>query len=823
MTRRAWSILILFSVCIGLTGSTVAQQDLTVVAVEVEGNQVATNSLILGVSSLHLGSPLTQTAIQETMHRLYGLGIFSDVRLDVEEVTGGLKVTIVVNELPKLSALEITGNKKIKSKDLKRKLGLGVGGYISPYLIHLKKQEILSQYAEKGYFQAEVTDVLEYNEDSTEAALTYKISEKSKVKVEKVILTGNVHVKATDLIKKMRNRKRGFLRSSDFAQDEYENDLEKVIAECHKRGFVDAHMVSDSTHINHETNKMTVYLEVYEGPLYYFGNVEFKGTDVLPDAVLRRQLKFKNGDIFNSEKYAESSYEVHNAYYEIGHLHVRIIDERKTRNDSIVDITYDINEGVPSHIRMVNIVGNTKTKEKVIRRELRIFPGQVFNRSLLLRSIREAMALNYFANVEPVPIDLPGGDIDLEFRVEEKQTGQIGAGAGYNSQDKMVGSLNMGIPNFRGNGQNLSFQIEFGKRRNSFSVSFTEPYLFGRPTLLGIDVFMLNRRWFDDYTEGREGGSVRIGRRLRWPDNYFRLYASYRLERNRFFDFDDYFKTQNSYTTKYGWDVNADSTWGEGDSTQTILGEPIPGSVVSYEEKWQSASRFSITINRDSRDLPEFATRGSIISYTLSHTGGILGGFWKYQKHKVTLAKFIPLFWRFALATKVDYGMITSPAGDNRILVSDRFTPGGTAYDGIVRGYDDGCLTPDSVITQYGSFFYYDPDALPGSPADDTLISLSSVRRVRGKYMLVSNIELQFPIAERSIYCLLFFDAGNSWLHRSDIKPLTDLYKSVGFGFRILVPGIGTLGFDFGYPLDDPPHEEDKAWKPHFQIGTDLR
>jgi len=827
MTLRARIALVCCLALLGLTGTAVAQSGYTVVAVEVEGNRIATKSLILGVSSIHLGSALTQSVIQETMHRLYGLEIFSDVRLDAEEVTGGLKVTIIVRELPKLSGLEFTGNKKIKTKDLKEKLGLGVGGYISPYLIHNKKQEILDQYAEKGYFQAEVATSLDYSKDSTEATLTYSIEEHSKVKVEEVILTGNVRIDAPDIIKKMRNRKRGFLKSSDFAQDKYEEDLQKIIEEYHKRGFIDAYLISDSIDINHETNRMTIHLEVYEGPMYYFGDVTFDGISVLPEVILRRGLEFKSGEKFDAEVYDESLFSIYTAYQEMGHLHVRVLDEKSTRNDSIIDINYDVNEGLPSHIRLVNIVGNTKTKEKVIRRELRVFPGQVFNRSLLIRSIREVMALNYFTNVEPVPVDLPNGDVDMEFRIEEKQTGQISAGAGYNSQDKLVGSLGMGIPNLRGNGQNLSFSVDFGSRRSSFNVSFTEPYLFGRPTLLGTDLFTLNRRWFSDYTEGRQGGAIRLGRRLRWPDNYFRIFASYRLERNRFHDFDDAFEAENSYKTTYIWDVNSSGLADVGDSSQVSVGEPIPGSILSYNAEWNSSSRFSLTITRDSRNLPEFATSGSQISYTFSQTGGILGGFWKYRKHDISVAKFFPLIGKLALAAKVQYSVIESPSGDDRVLISDRFTPGGTAFDGIVRGYDDGSLTPDSVVTDSdSSFFYLNPNATPGTPASDTLFGTPFTTRVRGKYMLITNLELQFPIAERSVYGLLFFDAGNSWLHKKDIKPFgssTFLYKGAGIGFRILVPGIGTIGFDFAYPLDKPPNGDKQGWKPHFQIGTTFR
>lgn len=823
---RAWTALLILVAVFGLTSPAGAQGELRVVDIEVVGNRVATPSLILGVSSIDKGSPLTPTIVQETIRRLYGLGIFRDVRLEAEQVTGGLKVTIVVDELPKLSGLEFIGNKEIKAKDLTEKLKLGIGGYISPYLIQQKEEEIKKLYAEKGYFQAKVEPSLEYAADSSEARLTYRIDEKSKVKVEQVVLTGNSRVEASSLIGKMRNRKRGFLKSSDFAQEKYEEDLTKVIEEYHKKGFIDAYLISDSIRIDTASNRMTIYLEVYEGPLYYFGQTSFNGNKEQPEENLRRALKYKEGEVFDAEEFEKSLMELYTAYQEIGHLHVRVDDERTTRQDSILDISFDITEGLPSHISMVKIVGNTKTKDKVIRREISVLPGQKFSRALLIRSVRDVMALNYFTNVEPVPIDLPSGDVDIEFKVEEKQTGQISAGAGYNSQDKLVGQLGLGIPNLFGNGQSLSFQLERGNRRNSFSISFTEPWLFGRPTLLGTDIYLTNRRWFEDYTEGRRGASVRVGRRLRWPDSYFRVIAGYRIEGNRFYDFSEGYRSENQFKNYYYYDVDQNNEASlPGDTLHVDIPDPnlyYPGSVLSYNEAWNTASRLSLTITRDSRNLPEFATKGSQISYTIENTGNILGGFWNYQKHSLKVAKFFPLIGKLSLATKVEYGVITSPGGDDRVLLSERFTPGGTAYDGIVRGYDDGSLTPDSIVNTLDRRFLVDVDAA-GNPLDTVELAPRTFEtRVRGKYMLVSNIELQYPIVANQLYALAFFDAGNSWLNREDMKPFTGLYKGAGLGFRIAIPGIGTIGFDFAYPLDKRKGQDQK-WRPHFQIGTTFR
>lgn len=819
MTARARTALLLLLVLSALLTVSADAQEFRIVDIEVVGNRAASKSLITGVSSLEKGEVLAAPDVSETIRRLYGLGIFSDVRIEAEPATGGLKVFIVVEELPKLTGIEFDGYKKVKKKDLKDELvDIGIGGYISPYLIGDKKNQISALYAERGYFQAEITHELKYSDDSTEAELLFIIDEKSKVKVEKVILTGNQKIKAKDLIKKMRNRKRGFLKSSDFAQDKYAEDLIKIIDEYHKKGYIDAYMVSDSNIIDTTRNRMTIFLEVYEGPRYYFGESSFEGNEILKTSVLSRMMQYAEGEVFDQENYDKSLEEIYSGYYMIGHLHTRVADIRTTRDDSIIDVKYEIGEGLPSHINMIKIVGNYKTKEKVIRRELKVYPGEIFSQAYLIRSIRDVMALNYFEQVVPNPLALPNGDVDIEFKVIEKRTGEVMAGAGYNSQDKLVGNVGLGIPNFRGNGQNIAFNTEFGRRRNSFSLSFTEPWLYGRPTLLGVSAFMVNRRWFDDYTEGRQGGSVRLGRRLRWPDNYFRMYASYSLERNRFYDFDEGFEARNSYKASYYY---------RGPTQNVLLKQdfygPYPGSVTAYNEEWRSASRFAINITRDSRDLPQFATSGSRLSYTFENSGGILSGFWHYQKHSIEIAKFIPLFWGISLATKIEYRVVTSPSGDDHILITDRFTPGGTDFDGTVRGYNGGDLTPDSLVTSSDTAFYYDdPNALLGiDPPDDT--SFTSFRtRVRGKYMIVANMELQIPIANQSIYALMFFDAGNSWLRRRDIKPITGLYRGIGLGFRVAVPGLGTLGFDFGYALDDF-NGQGKGWKPHFQYGSTFR
>lgn len=805
-------------------------QTFNVVNVNVVGNKVASTSLILSVAGIKKGDELTASVTQEAVSRLYGLGFFRDIEILAEEVTGGLNLTIKVTELPKLGVLKFTGNKEIKTNDIKEKLNLTGGSYLSQNLIYEKRNKITDIYGEKGYYLVQVDFGLQYSQDSSIADLTYNISEGSKVKVEKVVLTGNERVPAKDIIGKMRNRKRGLLKSSNFDKEKYPEDMEKIITYLHNKGFIDAYLKSDSIAIDSARNRMTIYLDIYEGPRYYFGTTQFTGNEVLPDEILASVLKYKENAVFDNEKFDESIYEIYFLYQEKGHLHVRVIDDRKT-SDSLINITFDIVEGLPSEINLVRILGNTRTKEKVIRREMSIRPGQVFHRSLLIRSVRDIMQLNYFGNVTPDITNLPSGDVDVVVTVEEKPTAQVSAGAGYSGVDKFVGTFGLGIPNFRGMGQNLSLNMDIGSTTNSYSLSFTEPWAFSTPTSVGVDLYSTNREWYSDYTEGRRGGAIRIGRRLRWPDNYFRAYARYRIEGDRFYDFSDSYTASHSELTIDAYEEYVPVY----DTSGTIIidytldttynyeyGSPLVGSLERFNKNWLTLSSVELSVIRDSRDLPQFATRGSIISYSLEQSGGILGGFWEYQKHVLTVSKFIPLLWKFVLASQVTAGLVSSPGADTTILESERFSPGGTGYSGIIRGYDDGSLTPDSTITRYVTTNYYDATSGSDSILVETVIDTTTyTTRVRGKYMLVGNFELQLPIIENQLYGLAFFDIGNSWLHQSDIN-LSNLYRGVGLGFRLVVPGIGTIGFDFGYALDE--HGDDgKGWKPHFQVGTTFR
>ncbi len=763
-------------------------ENVTIAEVTVEGAVTSDVQLIKNVSGLSVGQTIVREDLQKAVHQVYGLGLFEDVRVEGEDVEGQLHAIIRVKERPRMAKLVIKGNDKIKEKDFA--LQLKQGQKVGHAQLTEAERLIRKAYQEKGYYLVTIKSETVPTGVEGEVNVVITIDENNSVKVAKVEFVGNQMLEAVDLQKKMSNKPRGFLRSifggGHFNREKYSEDLKAITDYYRKKGYLDAVIVSDTIITAEDKSHVTIRIEVNEGSRYYFGTSSFTGDSVLSENRLRHALKYSEGDVYDQEKFEKSEEEIYNAYMEEGHLYTRVVEDTKTQ-DSTVNLTYEISEGVPAHVNRIDIIGNAKTKDKVIRRELTLFPGQTFRRSLLQRSMRNVMLLNYFSNVTPEFHQLPDGRVDLSMRVEEKPTGQIQVGGGYSEQDKFVGTVDLGIPNLMGNGQSANLMVEFGKRRQSYRVGFTEPWLFDTPTSLGFDVSRIERTYDDpfiagtnNFTENSSGFSTRLGRRLRWPDDYFSVYTSYKLE-----------------------DIN-----------YTNFSDSILSRDFIYSNGVISSTSFSVT--RDSRDLPEFATRGSRGSYSVEFTGGLLGGDWSYTKHNLSYSIYKKLWKGIVFSPTWNVGLIQSSAGRNRVPYSEQFYGGGIRSDATIRGYDDRSIVAfedTATVAPRQSTISGDliADLVTGRKA-----VYSPVDTVRGQALYVMNAQVFFPIVSQQIHGLLFYDAGNVWLNGSEIDPFK-VFTSYGFGFRLQVPGIGLLGFDFGIPLKGP---EKGKLKPHFQFGS---
>ncbi len=744
--------------------SPVYSQESVISTVEIEGIVSVDSSLVLNMSGLTKGMKLDLVTVQEALRKIYAMGLFSDVQIRTRQIGDEANLIIYVKEYPKIVGIDIAGNKKIKTKEIREKIVITEGERVSPAKVRQDVDNITALYNEKGYFLVEVKSKLVPAEKRGEVVLKFDLKEGERVKIKEIRIIGNRVFSDLKLKKKMKNKQAGFLRGGHFNAEGFLEDKEKIVEFYKENGYLDAEVFSDSIRYSPDRKYMLVKIFLHEGSQYRFGDAGWSGNSLFTQEKLEQNIKFKKGEIFDQEKYDRTLADIYALYHEEGYLYVRVEDNTVTQ-DSTLSVIYNISEGIPANIRKIDIQGNSKTREKVIRRELSIFPGQRFRRSALMRSIRDVNYLNFFSNVTPDYQVLENGDIDLVITVTEKPTGNIQFGAGYSQTDKLVGTLGLGIPNLFGNGQSLQLNLDFGKRRNTIQASFTEPWFMDTPTSVGVDIYQINKRWYDDFTEERIGGSLRLGRRLKWPDNYFKFFWRYRLEDLRYYDFND----------------------DAGGYLERVKGKTYDLSQTNWPLR-NSCTDFSII--RDSRDLSQFATRGSAVSWNTELAGGILGGDYHYHKHVFDASKYMKTFWNLVLAVRAKIGVVDGYK-NTQVPYSERFSPGGTDPDGVIRGYDDSFI----------------------GPRDDNGYYL------RGRSMLVYNAEYQFPVVEQQIYGLLFYDMGNAWEAGKYISPFDfgGLYKSAGFGLRLVLPPLGTIGFDMGYGFDK---ERGGAWKPHFQLGN---
>ncbi len=736
-----------------------------ITTVNVEGVQSADTFLVLNSSGIVTGDILTPGLVQDAIKNIYALGLFSDVQINGTPSRNGVDVTIAVKEYPKLHALKITGNKKIKSKKIKESLTLFEGRLVSPEAIKTTVEKIKSLYSEKGYLLVNVETQetpVEGEPDQVDVAVT--IHEGQKVKIKAITFSGNRHFSAGKLRGQISTKAKSLFRSGGFNREKYVLDKDKIIDFYKNHGYIDAVITSDSIYYNPEKTKMFIHINLKEGSRYYFGSISWEGNKVISDQQIQNDIKFKPGAIYSQKKYDDSVNKIREGYQDEGYWYAHI-DEKSLPKEDTVNFHLAITEGEPVHVRLVNIEGNTKTREKVIRRELTVIPGTVFKRSVLGRSLRDLMVTNFFANAEPGWDILPNGDIDLKIKVTEKETGQFSVGAGYSQLDKLVGTVGLGIPNLFGTGQTATLDAQFGSQTNSFSLSYLEPWLFDTPTSLSGSAYLSNQQWYSSFTERRVGGNIQVGRRLRWPDNYFRAYFGYLLERVNYTNIDSAYRANNE---KYAYSI--------------------------VNQHWpKTTSEASITITRDSRDLAQFATKGAVFTSQTDLAGTILGGDWNYYKQQFIAEYYHKLFWKVVLMGRARFGAMGGiPHPDADVPYTDRFAPGGVVADGVIRGYDDGLVGPYQASTQ--AF-------------------------LRGRFELIYNLELTIPVSEQQFYIILFTDAGNAYLARKNIHLFKGYKRSVGAGFRVLIPLVGIMGFDFGYSLDSLPGMHKNQWKTHFQIG----
>ncbi|GJM45115.1 MAG: outer membrane protein assembly factor BamA [Gemmatimonadota bacterium] len=758
-TRRFQTVLSLCALV--LIGAAPAAAE-TVSGLRVLGNARAEEALIFQTFGVEVGDPYQVDVVRDGIRNLYRLGLFRDIRLEGERTDEGIDLLLIVEENPTLLRVRYDGADKLDQDDFDEVVELVAGQTVTPRSVEQARRDLLDLYHEKGFLLAEVTSDLK---GDRRADLTFHIVEGKKAQVKTIRFVGNDHVAEDALIDVMKTKEDRWWRGGDFKSDVFEADRAAILSRLGQEGYVDARIVDVRKTFSADNERLTLEIEVEEGPHYQVGAIKIDHGGVIAENRLRGAISLQEGQSFDTVRFEESTTNLYTLLHEQGYIYSNV-DVRRTPRDNVLDLEYVILEHEPARISRILITGNTRTKERVIRRELQAAPGDLFKRSRVIRSQREVFQLGFFNDIQmdSRSADRETGAIDLLLHVEERQTGTASLGAGVNSQAGLTGFLQLSQNNFMGKGQVIAVRAEFGDFRE-YDISFTEPWLFGTPTSAGVDAFDTRRR-FNEFEEKRRGVNLRVGRPFPWLD-YTRISTRYSLAEYR---------------------INARSGFSFLDGALVRTGDvPDAREDDIVDETVSTVSSVSNTLYRNSVDSPFFPTQGSSTRLFYEIGGGVLGGNEDYHLTTFSTKSHFRTGEDLVLSLSGQVGFLVGLKDRESVPFWKRFRLGGISQYGL-RGYDDYDVVPNENASSTG-----------------------------GRSMLIMSSELRYRVVD-AIQALTFFDVGNAWEGPSEMN-VTDLRRGAGVGVRIDVPMVGQLGFDYGYGFDRTTREGGPGWEFHFQIG----
>ncbi|MFH0990387.1 MAG: outer membrane protein assembly factor BamA [bacterium] len=780
---KFYSLILLFLVA-EISISQQKTEVLKILGISVDGQRTADPAAIVANTGLKIGDELSPQGDQTkiAIDRLYGLRLFEDIQLLIENRTPqGIYLLIRVKENPRLDTIEVVGNDELSTEDIEKKINLIRGQLVTKQDLSTIKRILRQKYDEDGFLNAVIEPRLVPTIDTTHrrVKLVIQLDEGQKVKIDKIRFFGNKTFEDSDLKGEMKETNERvwwqFWSTNKFDKKKYEEDKQLLLNFYRKNGYRDADIIADSIHIDETKHFLNIDLYVYEGPQYKVRNIIWDGNSIYKVDALNARLGMNPGEVYDAEKFEknlrrnEDENDVTSLYMNEGYLMFQVVPEEMRVGVDSLDLVLHIREGNQFRIGRVLVTGNTKTYEKVIRRELFTRPGDFFSRQAIIRSARQLSQLNYF-NPEKIRPDVretneKKGTVDLEYAVEEKSSDTFNMSVGYSGYWGFNGGVGLAFNNFSlsepfrgGAGQVLTFDWQFGEgyRYRTFSIGFQEPWMLDTPTLFGVNVF--DTRQVFGWDLRVTGASLRVGRRFRWPDIFFRGDWTLRFQRSDV--------------------VNGGGYYPEGRTTQFTIGQ---------------------SISRNSTDSPIFPTQGSNVSLLTEISGGptILGyPSSKYHKHVFTADWYIPLFGtqRLAFATNNMVGLIFEYGKNTSLPYQELFYMGGTGLGYFnttpLRGYEDRSVGPNNGYNG-------------------------------GKAILKYNAELRFALSIHPIpiYMSAFAEAGNVWLDPKYMDPY-DLKRSAGVGVRLLINPIGLIGFDYGYGFDGQKiGVAGPGWKFHLQFG----
>lgn len=811
-------------------------QKYEIAGIKITGADNYEDYIILGYSGLSVGQRvyIPGDELTAAAKRFWRQGLFSKVQIKVEKMYKDKAwLEIVLRQQPRIASINYIGMKKGEREDIKERLGLMKGNQFTQNIAARTKQIVEKYYDDKGFKNAEVNVVQKEDlSNANEVIVDIVVDRHDKVKVHKIYIEGNEVLSDGKLKRTMKktNEKKSLAKifsQKKFVPSDFEDDKKRIIDKYNEMGYRDAKIVLDSV-VNYDEKNVDVYLKIDEGKQYFISDISWVGNTVYPSTFLDEVLGLKKGDIYNqkmiTKRTSEDDDAVANLYMNKGYLFFNLVPiENNIQNDSIA-LEMRVIEGPQARINKVKINGNDRLYEKVVRRELRVKPGQLFSKSDLMRSAREIAQTGHFdpekMDIRPEPNE-ENGTVDILFNLESKANDQIEFSAGW-GQTGVIGKLSLKFTNFsiknlfypssykgiipQGEGQTFTISAQTNaKYYQAYSISFLDPWFGGkRPNSLSVSAFYsrqtgINSSYYNsNYTNymynyygygynsnyynnnysyesaydpnkylQMAGITVGFGKRLKWPDDYFTLTAELS------------YQWYNLKNWEYLYYMN------NGVSNSIIFGLTLARNSIDNPLYTRSGSDFSLSLHM----TPPASLFGKKNWKALSEANTVeskkeMYKWIEYWKLKFKARTYTPLTdvdgqWTLVLMTRADIGLLGSY---NKYLKSpfETFYVGGDGMSGsytyatetiALRGYDNGAFTP---YTREGYAYT--------------------------RYCF----ELHFPFmlqTSTTIYGLAFVEGGNAWTSVGDFSPF-NLKRSAGAGVRIFLPMVGMMGIDWAYGFD---------------------
>jgi len=816
--------------------------------VKVEGNQYLSPDQIIQVSGLRKDMEVTVPSeeLSEVVKRVWGQRYFEDVSVSIDSLVPTRDTayfTIGIIERPRVSRWLFSGVKSGEQKELEERLNLRRGGAFSDYVAKTSTDIIKRYYKEKGFYNVKV-DVNTKRDTVIKSAIRvqFAVDKGEKVKIQKITFNGAEHVKESKLVRSMKKtrdkRLQNFFSSKKFQEKEFENDKKQLLTVFNEAGYRDARIVRDTMYYV-EPNRLQIDFDIDEGKQYYFRNVTWTGNSVFDSDNLNRVLQIQKGDVYDVVAMQnrlfgggkQNEYDITKLYRDNGYLFFRVTPVELNIEGDSVDVEMRIVEGKPATLNNIVINGNDLTNERVIRRQVFTRPGYLFSQSDFERSIREIASMGQFDpeaimgeggySIIPNPMD---NTVDITYNVTEKPSSQLELSGGWGG-NTFVATVGVSFNNFStrrlfdktawrpvplGDAQNLAIRFQTnGTYYTSLSASFSEPWLFGKkPTSLNMSLYytrqtnsyiyynILNN---DEFMEVY-GFAAGIGKRLKWPDNYFVLYnqlswQTYNLQ-NWVYQF--LFNTGVSHNLSYTLSLSRTST------DQQIY--PREGSDFNFS--LQLTPPYSLLRKKDKGLLdangnPTRVDSWKDINYDFQSSQDRYKWI-EYHKWSFKGSLFTKLVGDLVLMARAQFGYLGYYNRNWGYSPFEGFRVGGDGMSGYdtygseiiaLRGYENYSLTPQAMSSYNSTGNYY-------------------AGNVYDKF----TVELRYPVIlqpQSTIYALLFLEGGNCWSDIRDFNPF-QIKRSAGVGVRVFLPMIGLLGVDWGWGFDDPVNGGSQF---HFVIG----